>query len=269
MSVSVSWGCSASQPKDNCPPIPSASPNMQPGLEFKGSICRCHVKTLLFTYLLLWSYVDTQPQLSRGPQGDQPSQKVKQKYTNHNCFKPYRVCGSCSTNKTPCHILLSAWQILLKAQQENWMPTSYCRVSWWPWHGHVSGSSPVLALLLYTQISTPTSTAKPTAHRAEFATAGNPLSLSLCMTVVPSGDRPLPNHKQKQSCSAQCYRELWPAKVKSEDASVTVHFGLVFISAQSTPEGRKNQISSFPDPNAFLLLCYTTVITSVALQSLI
>lgn len=104
MSISVSWGCSASQPKDNCPPIPSASPNMQPGLEFKGSICRCHVKTLLFTYLLLWSYVDTQPQLSRGPQGDQPSQKVKQKYTNHNCFKPYRVCGSCSTNKTPCRI---------------------------------------------------------------------------------------------------------------------------------------------------------------------
>lgn len=81
-------------------------------------------------------------------------------------------------------------------------------------HGHVSGSSSVLALLLYTKISTPTSTAKPTAHQVEFATAGNPLSLSLCMTVVPNGDWPLPNHKQNQSWSAQCYRELWPAEGK-------------------------------------------------------
>lgn len=44
---------------------------------------------------------------------------------------------------------------------------------------------------------TPTSTAKPTAHQGEFATSGKPLSLPLCMTVVPNGNWPLPNHKAK------------------------------------------------------------------------
>lgn len=87
--------------------------------------------------------------------------------------------------------------------------------------------------------------------------------------MVPNGDWPLPNHKQMQSYSAQCYTELWPAEVKSQVANTIVHTGLVFVSAQSTPDDRKNQILSFPNPNAFLLLCYTTVITSVALQSLI
>ena len=133
MAVSASWGCNTSQPKDNCPPVPRAPPNTKPSLEIKGSVRRRHVRTLLFTYLLLSSCVHTQSQLSQGPSGDQPSQKVKQKDTEHNnCKKPCRLGASCSRNKTPCHSSLSPWQILLKAQQESSMPPSYCIVSWWP-----------------------------------------------------------------------------------------------------------------------------------------
>lgn len=36
-----------------CPPIPQAPPNTQPRLQIKKSVRRCHVRTLLFTYLLL------------------------------------------------------------------------------------------------------------------------------------------------------------------------------------------------------------------------